>query len=138
MFDSNMIVYRVETEVGTGFYRALQCTSLYAAYDAFTDPVIHPVPEDDGISAAALNRNYHDHVFGFCNRKQLQRWFGTPKKRWIDDVAELYTLFITAYDIDIKFIIHGKSQCMFKRSAAKKLDLMLPFTYDNINKFGEM
>lgn len=131
-----MIVYRVESRDGIGFYRVVGLGSNKISYmelGQFHDRIHHPEPEDDGIPHFSSLMFY-----GFRNRKHLQNWFLSASQSSINAVAAHKVLFITSYEIDEEYVVHGNKQCVFIRNKAKKLDLMLPFTYTNLIKFGDM
>lgn len=115
-----MLVYRMETEDGTGIY------SIGTRCPAQEIEGAHPVAHGD--TEFVINFSlwktynsesgiypYHDFVFCFNSVSQWKRWFYNVE--WILWAIQ-HKVKLSVYEVDADFVIQGTTQCTFYKEQA--------------------
>lgn len=113
-----MIVWRLETEEGTGIYDATLFAD-YSLHDA-TKAVgydRHPNPVDEGLREGIDL----DYSCGFSTLRQAAEWFqASEAMAWALIWAEARRgVLLTKYSVPVRYVMRGKYQVMFSREDAR-------------------
>lgn len=105
-----MLIWRIETKCGIGFYRSAS-SEVKRIADDFQYGENNPLPVEDYPKNRKKStlRDYvsDDRIFGFESLAAAKRWFNIPRS-----MDELDECFLVAYD-SYRSVVKGRKQLVF-------------------------